>query len=1015
MKPANALKQLQNLPKDLAGTYTRIIQRVPEDNERELKTILMLLAFSARPMTIQEVAEATAVDLESQSFSADDRFGHAYDILDLCSSLVSLADLGADSILKKEMRYKFNWDEDIKIVQFAHFSVKEFILSDVARDSLPETLHINEALSRSYLTEMCLIYLLDFNGGKRATKIDHGEFPFLGYAALHWTTHLTLVATEDREQASKLLLRLFDPGQTGSLINYLNLYNPISSMSIWESQSTGNSGRILNFGTTYRNKQDFETPLYYACYYGLTQVVDALLGDESPVPRSTEELGSPLAAAASMGQEELVRRLLGMGADPNSRYCAQFFRPIHAAVKSGKLSIVKMLLEAGADISSASYGPGYPLENGTALHLAAREGNVECIQALIDGGHEVNYVLRGTGEPGTALAVASQNGKDGAVACLIRNGADPSLSSHWYNYPLNLAAEKCDLRSVEAILGAGANIHGAGNHNPLHEAAVRGDIGIMKFLLDHGADINCPGNTYGTPLKGAIQSRDAAVFQFMLDHGADINERGSSTMYPVDQAIFGGNTKAADILLKMDAKFSNQALAEALGHRTKEYLVQSLLKKGADPNAEDERQGNMLQLAIHERCQAGTIRWLLESGADINAVEGEHGTALQIAVENEQEEIIDLLFEHGVEINLPACGDFGNPLQAAIANRLENVIRLLLEKGADIHAQGGRYWTILQTAARFGNEALVKLLISRGVDVDVIGGEFGTALRAAVAMEHESIVKLLLDASAQVNIEAVASHSTKADSFSSSPFHSTLEVAVSSCNTSIFKLLDNYGMVRTPKTVEDALVRAVLIPGVENNLKMLDCLISTAADVKKYGGKALLFASSWSGKPEVVELLLSFGAPIDWTYESATIGSPLMHAISDENKEVIQVLLDAGADVNLAAGETGTALITAIDKGNKELALDLLVRGADPNIKAGKYGTALAIAAKNGDEDVFFELLRYAWFPPHYFNFASRGLKILFPNQACAERCEFYENSLFLCLLCSPLMSINGILTTNMI
>jgi hypothetical protein len=79
VKPANALRQLQNLPRTLEDTYTRILQKVPPENEREFRTILMLLAFSARPMTIQEVAEATAVDLESHLFSPDERFGDAYD------------------------------------------------------------------------------------------------------------------------------------------------------------------------------------------------------------------------------------------------------------------------------------------------------------------------------------------------------------------------------------------------------------------------------------------------------------------------------------------------------------------------------------------------------------------------------------------------------------------------------------------------------------------------------------------------------------------------------------------------------------------------------------------------------------------------------------------------------------------------------------------------------------------------------------------------------------------------
>jgi hypothetical protein len=79
VKPANALRQLHNLPRTLEDTYTRILQKVPSDNEREFRSILMLLAFSVRPMTIQEVAEATAVDLELQSFCADERFGDAYD------------------------------------------------------------------------------------------------------------------------------------------------------------------------------------------------------------------------------------------------------------------------------------------------------------------------------------------------------------------------------------------------------------------------------------------------------------------------------------------------------------------------------------------------------------------------------------------------------------------------------------------------------------------------------------------------------------------------------------------------------------------------------------------------------------------------------------------------------------------------------------------------------------------------------------------------------------------------
>lgn len=315
VKPANALRQLENLPKDLEETYTRILQKVPSENEVELRSILMLLCFSTRPMTIQEVAEATAVNLEAQIFSQDERFGDPYDMLALCSSLVSFTDVGADSALRKEKLSQFNWDKSIKIVHFAHFSVKEYILSDRAAKHIPDSLFINESCSQKYLAEMCLIYLLDFNDGDLATEVDHNEFPFLAYAALHWTSHLTLIHDNDREAVSKLLLRLFDPDHPGSLMNYLNLYDPVSRWNVIDRRRADNGpSRTINFGTKYRNKVDFQTPLYYANLYGLDSVVESLFGRMTgSQSQKADELGTALEAAASSGNDELVERLLAEG------------------------------------------------------------------------------------------------------------------------------------------------------------------------------------------------------------------------------------------------------------------------------------------------------------------------------------------------------------------------------------------------------------------------------------------------------------------------------------------------------------------------------------------------------------------------------------------------------------------------------------------------------------------------------------------------------------------------------
>src|SRR5436309_2628541 len=104
--------------------------------------------------------------------------------------------------------------------------------------------------------------------------------------------------------------------------------------------------------------------------------------------QNAEQLGSSLEAAASGGHDEIIKRLLAEGSDPNPKYCSQFFRPIQAAAHSGQPSTVNLLLAAGADISPASYGGEYR----TALYVAAEQGSAECIQALLNAGHEINDI-----------------------------------------------------------------------------------------------------------------------------------------------------------------------------------------------------------------------------------------------------------------------------------------------------------------------------------------------------------------------------------------------------------------------------------------------------------------------------------------------------------------------------------------------------------------------------------------------------------------------------------------------
>ena len=906
-------------------------------------------------MTIQEVSEATAVDLEKQSFSTSDRFPDPYDILDLCSSLVSLSEVGPESAVNMEMRFYYGCKDDRKILQFAHFSVKEYIVADLRKKSASHTFCLNTTLSHKHLAEMCLIYLLDLNGGRRVNNISFPKFPFQIYAALHWTTHLTLVAEKDRVQISKLLLRLFDSDRPESLINYLNIYNPTARQYFPEDSP------CANVYTASRSKHDFETPLYYACYYGLLPVVNAILGKQfNSYTLTLEELARSLEAAASAGHDEIVKPLLSMGADPNGKCGTRFFRPIQAAAHSGQVSTIKLLLEAGADVSQASYGD----KHGTALHVAAKKGNVECIETLLEAGHEINCLSHAREYLGSALRVAAEAGNDEAVACLVRCGADPRLGVYSWDCPLSAACETCTLASVKILIDAGANLNGTTSREPLlHTSAERGSIPIMELLLQLGADIEAPGGVYGSPMKAAIQSRDPDVFKFMIERGADINGKGSTLKYPVDQAIWGGNLSAAEDLLGLGAKFGGNAVSDALEHSQKEYLVKLLLARGADPNAEHEKYGNMLQYAIIRNCEEETIRGLLEAGADVNLVEGEYGTALQATASRDGSEgIVRLLFAYGANPNPPPAGTWGSPLQAAVACKQDPVVQLLLENGTSL-AQGGvcgMYGSVLQAAAFVGNETLVTYLLNHDVEVNLVGGEFGTAIRAAIAMDHESIVEGLLLTGVDANIDAPATHTLR-NRGHYREFKSTVEVAVASCNTKILQVLLNHGMMLDPQYLEDALehlVSAGIEP--ENQLKMIDFLVSKGVDVRTHGGKAVVSACAWRrDNLDVVRELISLGAPFETTVdEESWADSGLIHAVDSGRRDVIEILLNAGADVNFGRCKNGSVLDRAIDKGDSDLAMYLLDKGADPNSKAGQWGTPVMKAISKGDDEMFHELLR---------------------------------------------------------
>jgi len=246
--------------------------------------------------------------------------------------------------------------------------------------------------------------------------------------------------------------------------------------------------------------------------------------------------------AAEAGDAKAVAGFLAKGMSANLRD-ADGWTPLHRAAERGRISVVRLLLEKGANVNAedaGGYGP---------LAFAAMNGHAALAEMLIDAGaaldppkgltpselakeykHKaVADLLRRRGAkcpPSTNLCNAIENWDTRAVRRLLDQGAslsapDDPEAPDWSYPPLHHAAEKGFLDIVRLLVGRGADVkatHGQQQWTPLHRAVFYGHVEVAEFLLAHGAQVNARDNAGSTPLDWA-RSNNRAMIQLLKKYG----------------------------------------------------------------------------------------------------------------------------------------------------------------------------------------------------------------------------------------------------------------------------------------------------------------------------------------------------------------------------------------------------------------------------------------------------------------------------------------------------------------
>ncbi|KAF8539493.1 hypothetical protein BDD12DRAFT_924175 [Trichophaea hybrida] len=329
-----AIKEaLGRLPRTLFETYDRMLEYIEEDSVELACKAFQLIVHSERPLTIEELVEALAVNNNDTRLDLSATFSDPRDLYRICSSLVydgktSGYPWWAPSLSEDESLSK---DESYQSVRLCHYTVQEYLVSDYLRTH-PTLSHYaiakkgtNEA--HSSLAKWTLRYLLldDFSepcASESQIQERHKQYKFYPYCSLYWLYHTHKVELEDDD-----LFELVDSFVFSSP-NHLRSYEQMMKVVYYNPPRVGEQSRI-NLESqrfVYRHEHDDDEKLSDALFYhiikeDLNWIIQRILRNRPEwLDRDVREIGPPLRIAAVAGNQDMVEFLLTLGADLNKEF-----------------------------------------------------------------------------------------------------------------------------------------------------------------------------------------------------------------------------------------------------------------------------------------------------------------------------------------------------------------------------------------------------------------------------------------------------------------------------------------------------------------------------------------------------------------------------------------------------------------------------------------------------------------------------------------------------------------------
>ena len=422
------------------------------------------------------------------------------------------------------------------------------------------------------------------------------------------------------------LVVLFLLAASGSLATAAGAGDDLRVVVAAERQDWAEVRALVDSGADVTATQpDGATALHWAAHWNDGETAGRLVAAGAGVDARNDLGVPPLWIALDSANVEVALRLIEAGADPNGRLPTGETMLMTAA-QHGLDAVVGRLLERGADARLAEHERGQ-----TALMWAAVGGHTDVARRLLESGGGVR--ARTTGRF-TALMFAARAGDLDTAQLLLEAGAELEARAIDGSTPLLIAS-----RSTDALAGIDWRIipYASGHE----ETAL--------YLIERGADVTAADRLGRTALHAAVETNRPRLAEALIEAGADVDARFSN---PV-AALRG------DYISRRPYKGATPFwLATRAANLN---MMQILLDAGADPFLPNAFGTTPLMVAAGlgendarrpaDHRVVETVALLIELGADVTGATPAGSTALHGAAAMWEDGVIQLLVDHGADVN----------------------------------------------------------------------------------------------------------------------------------------------------------------------------------------------------------------------------------------------------------------------------------------------------------------------------------------------------------------------------